>query len=51
MLTYEEAVELWNKQADEFNSWESLSDEEKYNWAVVLNDKAYSEVINEIGDE
>jgi len=46
-ITYEEAVALWNAEADEFNSWGSLSDEEKYDWAVVLNNKAYSKMINE----
>ena len=35
-MTYEEIKTAWNVQADENNQWDSLSEYEKVEWALVL---------------
>ena len=33
-LTYERVVAAWNTQADEYNQWDDLGEDEKIEWAV-----------------
>ena len=35
-LTYQQVVDAWNAQADEYNQWCELDDEEKVNWTIGL---------------
>lgn len=32
-MTYAEIIAAWNAQADEFNQWDELCEEEKIEWA------------------
>ena len=32
--TYQEIVASWNAQADEYNQWDDLGEDEKIEWAV-----------------
>lgn len=32
-MNYEQIIAAWNAQADEFNQWDELCDEEKIEWA------------------
>lgn len=32
-MTYAEIIAAWNSQADEFNQWDELCEEEKVEWA------------------
>lgn len=32
--SYREVVDLWNKQADEYNQWDELGEDEKIKWAM-----------------
>ena len=34
-MNYEEIKAAWNAQADEYNQWETLSEIEKIEWAVL----------------
>ena len=39
MKKYAEIIEEWNSEADEFNQWENLSEEEKVEFAYSLGVK------------
>ena len=36
-MDYESIKEAWNEQADEYNQWDSLSEEEKVEFAYELD--------------
>lgn len=41
-MTINDVIENWNSQADEFNKWDSLDEEEKINHTVLMcASKAY----------
>lgn len=32
--SYREVIDKWNKQADEYNQWDELGEDEKIEWAM-----------------
>ena len=41
--SYSEVVDLWNKQADEYNQWDELGEDEKIEWAMRVAIEAAGE--------
>jgi len=35
-MKYKEIIDRWNKEADEYNSWDNLGEEEKIEFAFQL---------------
>lgn len=35
-MTYQMIKEKWNKEADKYNQWDNLSEEEKIEWTYEL---------------
>ena len=35
-MTHQEIIDLWNTQADKFNQWCELGEDEKLEWATSL---------------
>ena len=38
-LTYDQVIAAWNAQADEYNQWDSLGEDEKIEWALKCADQ------------
>jgi len=38
-MTYNEIVQAWNEQADEFNYWENLGEDEKIEFCIKVVEK------------
>lgn len=34
-LTYQQVIDSWNAQADQYNQWDALGEDEKIEWAVA----------------
>ena len=43
VIIYQDIIELWNDQADEWNQWDSLSEEEKVEFAYEMGVKEHDE--------
>ena len=37
--TYDQVIAAWNAQADEYNQWDSLGEDEKIEWALKCADQ------------
>ena len=43
-MTRNEVIAAWNKQSDYMNKWDSLSEDEKLEWAMKLEREACAKV-------
>ena len=46
-MTHQEIIDRWNTQADRFNQWRELSEEEKLEWAMSLEREECAKVASE----
>lgn len=50
-MKYEKIVAAWNAQADKFNQWSDLGEEEKLEWTVAVVRKPYRAKIKKLEAE
>ena len=48
-MKYQDVVEAWNDQADEFNQWCELDEEEKINFAINMNNRKLIITVQDFG--
>lgn len=44
-MTHQEIIDRWNAQADQFNQWEALGEDEKLEWAMALEREACAKAV------
>ena len=49
--TYQQVIASWNAQADEYNQWSELGEDEKIEWAVACAKAAPPAVVEPLTDE
>ena len=49
--TYQQVIASWNAQADEYNQWSELGEDEKIEWAVACAKAAPPAVVVPLTDE
>ena len=50
-LTDDQVIAAWNAQADEYNQWDALGEDEKIEWAVACAKAAPQAVVEPLTDE
>lgn len=44
-MTHQEIIDRWNAQADQFNQWDALGEDEKLEWAMALEREACAKAV------
>ena len=45
-MTIDDVILIWNSQADEFNQWDSLGMDEKFDFLLILLKKYHEQLDN-----
>lgn len=51
MANLDKIIEAWNAQADKYNQWSDLGEDEKLEWAVSMVRKPYVTKIKKLENE